>query len=155
MNARNVCLKLLLTTGLALSVGTAFAGPAESLMQKAQANIKQEQIADFHRRAIGQFPQRSVSVAEPAFADTPMAETVIADTNDAIRLQGRLALWAIQEEQLAGYRTGLMAQSLLDQQAGIAVASVQSRAESSFNKAMSLLKTARFEWPEFMPAALR
>lgn len=155
MNARNVCLKLLLTTGLALSVSSAFASPAKSLMQEAQATIKQEQIADFHRRAMEQFPRHDVVVSEPAFSNTLMAENAIARAKNAIRLQGRLALWAIQEEQLAGYRTGLMAQSLLDQQAGIAVASVHSRSGSSFANPKGLFKTARFEWPEFMPAGLR
>lgn len=155
MNAHNVCLKLLLTTGLVLSAGTAFASPANSWMEKAQASIQQEQIADFHRRAIEDFPQRDVAVAGPAFSETGLADDAIAAAEDGIRLQGRLAIWAIEEEQLAGFRTGLLATSLLDQQAGIAVATAQTQSDSSFGNAKTLFKTARFEWPEFMPASLR
>lgn len=155
MNAHKVCLISLVTIGFALGTHAANAGTSQSGLDQALATIQQEQIADFHRRAIDEFPQSDVAVAEPGFADTGLADEAIAEAEDSIRLQGRLALWTIEEEQLAGYRTGQVAQVLAQQHAGVAVTTASARSESPFDKAGSLLKTSRFEWPEFIPAALR
>ncbi len=155
MNARNVCLISLMTFGFAFAAHAANAGPGKSSLDQALAMIQQEQIADFHQRAIIEVPQNNVAVAEPGFAETGLADLAITEAEDSIRLQGRLALWSIQEEQLAGYRTGQVAQVLADQHAGVVVTTVSARSDSPFGKAGSLLKTSRFEWPEFIPAALR
>lgn len=155
MNARRVCLALVLTVGFTATAHAGNAAPTKSGLQQALATIQQEQIADFHRRAIEEFPQADVAVAEPGFVETGLADAAIAAAEDGIRLQGQLAIWSIQEEMLADYRTGLLAQALAEVHAGLAVATAGPDTESPFGKTRSLFKSARFEWPEFMPAILR
>lgn len=154
MNARNVYMTILVAAGLALSTGFAKAGTTDSGLESALERIQQEQLADFHRRSLDNFPQTDLRFTTGSFLNTGLADAAIANSQSRIRLQGQLARWAIQEEQLAGYRTGMLAQSLVDRNVGVIAATAADRDGSPFDRAKGLLKSARFQWPEFMPPGL-
>lgn len=154
MNVRNMCITLLVGAGLGLSLGFSKNAAADTELQSVQDRIRQEQIADFHRRSLESFPQQDISVAAAGFLDTGLADAVIERSNGRIRLQGRLAQWSIREEHLAGYRTGMLARTLIGQEAGVVATIAKTDDSPRFSQAKGLLKSARFEWPEFLPPAL-
>lgn len=154
MNARTVCMYFVVSAGFALSTGFAMSARADTGLHAAQQKIQQEQLAEFHRRSIESFPSTDLNVATASFLDTGLADEVLRETEDRIRVQGRLAQWAIQEEQLAGYRTGLLASELIARDAALIARVDKSGDGTTFGKAQGLLKSARFEWPEFMPPGL-
>lgn len=154
MNARNVCMTLLVISGLALAPGLVQSAAADTGLRSALDTIQQEQIADFHRRSLDEFPQRDIAVTPGGFAETGLADSFLREAESQMRLRGRLANWHIQEEQLVGYRTGMLARKLARQELGVAAATASADDESRFGKAKELLKSARFEWPDFMPPIL-
>lgn len=154
MNARNVCTTLLMVSGLALAPGLVQSAAADTGFQSALDTIQQEQIADFHRRSLDEFPQRDIEVTPGGFAETGLADSFIREAESHMRLRGRLASWHIQEEQLVGYRTGTLLRGLPKQELGVAAATANANDEPRFGKAKDLLKSARFQWPDFMPPIL-
>lgn len=154
MNARTVCMYFVVSAGFALSAAFAIPAHAETGLTSAQQTIQQEQLADFHRRSIDSFSLTGINVETGSFRSTGLADEALRETEDRIRIQGRLAQWAIQEEQLAGYRTGLLACELTARDATFIARVDKGGDGTSFGKAQGLLKSARFEWPEFMPPGL-
>lgn len=154
MNARNVYMTLLVATGLALAPGFARNAAADTGLQAALDTIQAEQIEDFHRRSLDSFPQRDIAVSPGGYLATGLADAFVREAEDHMRLRGRLARWSIQEEQLAGYRTGRLARTLIEQRPGTVAAVASTDDDPRFGQASKLLKSARFEWPEFMPPAL-
>lgn len=154
MNVRNVCMMLLVSAGLGLSPAFAQNAAVETGLQSAQDSIRQEQIADFHRRSLDSFPQQDINVAAGGFLDTGLADTAVARSLGRIRLQGVLAQWSIREEHLAGYRTGQLARTFLVEEVGAVATMARTDGGPRFSPAKGLLKSARFEWPEFLPPAL-
>lgn len=154
MNARNVYTTLLVISGLVLTPGLVQSAAADTGLQSALDTIQQEQIADFHRRSLDEFPQQDIEVTTGGFAGTGLADSFIREAESHMRLRGRLASWHIQEEQLVGYRTGMLARKLARRELGVAAATASADDEPRFGKAKELLKSARFEWPDFMPPIL-
>lgn len=154
MNARSVYMTLLMAAGLALAPGIAKSATTDTGLQEALDTIQAEQIADFHRRSLDEFPQRDIMVSSGGYLDTGLADEFVAEAEDRIRLRGRLARWSIQEEQLAGYRTGMLARALVEREAGVIAAVASADDKPRFGQASGLFKSARFEWPDFMPPAL-
>lgn len=154
MNVRSVYMTLLVSVGVALSPGLVKEAAADTGIQSVQETIRQEQIADFHRRSLEDFQQVDVNVVPNGFLATGLADDAVRQSNELIRIQGRLAQWSIQEEQLVGFRTGMLARALAKRDLGLVAATANTEEGSPFGQAKELLKSARFEWPEFMPPAL-
>jgi hypothetical protein len=154
MNARNVCTTLLVISGLVLTPGLVQSAAADTGLRSALDTIQQEQITDFHRRSLDEFPQQDIAVRSESFAETGLADSFIREAEIYMRLHGRLASWRIQEEQLIGYSTGMLARRLARQELGVAAATASANDGPRFGKAGELLKSARFEWPDFMPPIL-
>lgn len=73
-----------------------------------------------------------------------------------IRLQGKLALFAIREQLLAEYRTGFAARHLASRGYRVrALTAADNRQSGTLEQAKALFKSTKFEWPEFMPRGLR
>lgn len=154
MNVRSVYMILLASVGLGLVPGLVKEAAADTGIRSVQDTIRQEQITDFHRRSLEDFQQLDVNVASNGFLATGLADDAVRQSNEFIRIQGRLAQWTIQEEHLVGFRTGMLARALAKRDLGVVAATASTDEGSPFGQAKELLKSARFEWPEFMPPAL-
>jgi|GEM_PF-5970371 len=156
MNAPRMCKMMTLLAGLGLVIQVA---QAQALSPKliaevraqgetALETIRAEQMADFRQRSVKQ-----LAMIDPAPAGKPFS--VVADE---VALQGRLALWSIQEQMLADVRTGAELQRLVAEQTRsmpLAATGAGVRKKDPRGNAEVLFKTTRFRLPDLLPPVLR
>lgn len=154
MNARNVCMIILVLAGsMALPSQAAQAGEMPgSVVREVR---EQGEMAQWRIR-MDQRMQARIESRQALAAMRPTPETSFPVVAEQVRLQGRLALWSIQEDLMADIRSGAQAERLIaaSLERG-AVSLVGSPAPSGGTRARDLLKTPLLVFPDFLPAVFR